>query len=128
MSRSRSSLMPSFRKALLAVCALTAVVGAQTTIVPGIGGFVDISPAGNALATAITGVSDDSIHTITTTIGNAMFPAGTVRVGNNGFCLSGSSTATMSLTNATIATTGLPTGVTAGAVSYLASFWDDLDP
>jgi hypothetical protein len=120
--------MFSLRKALLAVCVLTAVLGAQTTIVAGAGAFIDISPAGNGLGTAITGVTDDSVHTITTTIGNGLFPAGTVRVGNNGFCLSGSATATMSLTNAAIAATGLPTGVTAGAVSYLAPFWDDLDP
>src|SRR6188472_3685230 len=120
--------MSSVRKALLTLCAATAVVGAQTTIVVGSGTFVDISPAGNGLGTAITGVTDDSVHNITTTIGNGLFPAGAVRVGNNGFCLSGSTTATMPLTNAAIAATGLPTGVTAGAVSYLAPFWDDLDP
>jgi hypothetical protein len=110
---------------------VTAVVGAQTTIVAGTGTFVDISPAGNGLGTALTGVADDSIHNITTTIGNALFPAGAVRVGNNGFCLSGSTTSTMSLGNATIPATGLPVGVTPGttpAVSYLAPFWDDLDP
>src|SRR4029079_19356382 len=102
--------MTALRKALFAVCALTAVVGAQTTIVAGSGTFIDISPAGNGLGTAITGATDDSIHTITTTIAHGVFPAGAVRVGNSGFCLSGSSTATMPLTNAAIAATGLPTG------------------
>jgi hypothetical protein len=118
----------SVGRALLASCTLAAVVAAQTTIASGSGSFVDISPAGNNLGTAITGVTNNSSHTITTTIGNALFPAGSVRVGANGFAMSTWTAATVGFTNATIPAAGLPAGVTAGAFSYLMPFWDDLDP
>ena len=42
--------------------------------------------------------------------------------------ISGSTTATVALTNVAIAATGVPTGLTAGADSYIAAFWDDLWP
>jgi hypothetical protein len=120
--------MASAGHVFLAWCTLAAIVSGQTTITSGSGSFVDISPAGNNLGTAITGVLNNSSHTITTTIGNELFPAGTVRVGANGFAMSTWTTATVGFTNATIPASGLPAGVTAGAFSYLLPFWDDLDP
>ena len=68
--------MLSFKNALVALCLLTAVAGAQTIITNSYSGaFVDISATGTSVGT----VSDDSEHNIVTTIGNALFPAGNVR-------------------------------------------------
>ncbi|MEL6108264.1 MAG: LamG-like jellyroll fold domain-containing protein, partial [Planctomycetota bacterium] len=73
--------------------------------------FVDISSTGNAL-----GLSDDGRATITTTVGNSIFPAGQVTVGNNGVITSGIE--------------NVPTGGSLPVASFehaLAVFWDDID-
>ena len=66
---------------LLLITVVASFAGAQqfTTVFPGT--FIDISTTGG---TAITGVGDDSAHTIVTTIGNQFFGAGSITVGNNG--------------------------------------------
>ena len=66
---------------LLLIALVASIAGAQqfTTVFPGT--FVDISTTGG---TAITGVGDDTAHTIITTIGNQYFSAGSVTIGNNG--------------------------------------------
>ncbi len=75
--------------------------------------FVDISATGTAL-----GLSDDGNVNITTSVGNALFPSGTVTVGNNG---------------GIIATPGESVPVTNGAIpssdfqNALLPFWDDID-
>lgn len=120
--------MPSFKNSLLAVCALTAIASAQSFSKTSGGSFVDISPAGNGLGTAIAAVGDDTEHNITTTIGNAFFPAGSVRIGNNGGAIAGVTTGEVALGNVTIAPTGFPAGNAVGGTGYLFPFWDDLDP
>ncbi|MEO1997093.1 MAG: hypothetical protein ABGZ17_17630, partial [Planctomycetaceae bacterium] len=75
--------------------------------------FIDISGTGTAL-----GLSDDGEADITTTVGNAIFPAGAVTVGNNGGILSGAG-GFLPFTNA-----GLPNG---GFNAALLPFWDDID-
>lgn len=88
-------------------------------------GFVDISTTGG---TQIIGVGDDTTHAITTTIGNAMFPAGSVTIGNNGVA-SAIAPASGPFTNYDIPTgTAVPTGLTAAAQGILLPHWDDLYP
>jgi hypothetical protein len=110
----------------LAVCFAT-TLGAQTIVgdVPATIGFVDISAFGG---TAITGVGDDSEHTITTTIGNSLFPAGNVRISNNGVVVSGLSSGDIGFTNETISTSGVPGGLPGGGGAYLCVLWDDHIP
>src|SRR5262245_26257005 len=68
----------------IAALALCALAGAQgiTNVVPAVVGFVDLSTNGGT--PVIPPPSDDSEHNIVTTIGNPLFPAGSVRIGNNG--------------------------------------------
>lgn len=75
--------------------------------------FVDISSTGTPL-----GLSDDGEVTVTTTVGNSLFPAGSVTIGNNGGILSGSGR------NLDYANTALPNTSLGTA---LLPFWDDLD-
>jgi len=110
------------KRTVLAFCALAAIAGAQTFSNSVTGTFVDISTTGG---TAIIGVSDDSGHSITTTVGNTLFPAGNVRVGNNGAIVGGSTTATPGFGNVAVPATGVP--ITGGNVNLLP-FWDDLYP
>lgn len=75
--------------------------------------FIDISSTGTAL-----NLTDDGEATVTTTIGNSLFPAGSVTIGNNGGIVAGSGKdldyANTNLPNAALGTALLP-------------FWDDLD-
>ncbi len=75
--------------------------------------FIDIAATGTPL-----NLTDDSEATITTTVGNPLFPAGSVTVGNNGGIASGS--------NVQISTgnTALPSADFAAALFPL---WDDID-
>jgi hypothetical protein len=123
--------MPSLKNALVALCLLTAVAGAQHFVTDIPGTFVDLSTTGTSTLIATT---DDSGHSFVSTVGNAMFPAGNLRLGNNGALVNTGATVTTgtpSLTNATIAsgTNTVPTGLgtTASIVAALCPFWDDLD-
>jgi len=94
---------------------------AQLTIVDDIAGtFVDISGTGTNLL-----LSDDSSATITSTVGNAVFAAGSIRVGNNGAMGFGIATGELGFTNAAIPGTGTPGGMY--AAQALAPYWDDID-
>ena len=67
--------------------ALAPSAAAQLTLVTNLPGtFVDISATGTPLS-----LLDDAEVDITTTLGNALLPAGTVRVGANGGFKSGTS-------------------------------------
>jgi hypothetical protein len=67
------------------------------------------------------GLTDDGEANITTTVGNAIFGAGTVRVGNNGgigFTSSG---------ELSVGNVALPSAALFGGVTALLPFWDDID-
>ncbi|HYC77732.1 MAG TPA: hypothetical protein VEI02_08910 [Planctomycetota bacterium] len=113
MKRSLTSL------AALALFASAAAAQFQFAATSDISLFEDISVTGGL---AIAGATDDSEHNITTTIGNALFPAGPVRIGNNGAAVWGITTGDVGFTNATLPTTGLPTGMPAGGAGYLLPF------
>jgi len=113
--------------ASLAVCILAAVAGAQTIVntTPAVIGFVDISTTGG---TAVIGVDDETEHTFTTTLGNALFPAGPVNLGCNGVVQSGiGTTPSISFSNQTIPAATDPTNIPAGSQGTICAFWDDLD-
>ena len=114
----------SGRKIVFVLCALTTLVSAQTFSAAYPGTFVDISTTG----TAIAGAADDSEHNIVTTIGNSLFPAGNVRIGNNGAAVAGVTTGEIGFANVTVAATGVPTGLPATAASHLLPLWDDYVP
>lgn len=78
--------------------------------------FIDISGTGTALS-----LSDDGEANITTTVGNAIFGAGTVRVGNNGG-IGFTSLGDLGITNA-----ALPSANVFGGATALLPFWDDID-
>src|SRR5262245_25342 len=83
---------------------------AQFTIVnnqPGT--FVDISGTG----TAAVGVGDDTLHQFTTTVGNLIFPAGTITACSNGWVCAGVASSAP-FTNAGIPASGVPSGLTTG--------------
>lgn len=108
--------------AIVGTALATSAASAQLNIVSNIPGtFVDISGTGTAL-----NLGDDTSANITTTIGNSVFAAGTHRVNNNGNFALSNTTAAGPFTNADIAPTGTPAGLTAGA-QYLLPYWDDLD-
>src|SRR4029078_8819092 len=115
-------LSMSARNLVSALCLLAAVASAQTFSTGFPGAFVDISTTGG---TAIAAVADDSEHNIVTTIGNALFPAGKVRIGNNGVACAGITVGEVGFTNATIATAGIPVGLPASASAYFCTLWDD---
>ena len=75
--------------------------------------FVDISNTGTLLS-----LGDDGSATVTTTIGNALIPAGEVSIGNNGGVVQGGNQL-VPLSNV-----ALPSGF-AGAALF--PFWDDID-
>jgi hypothetical protein len=110
---------------LLAICLLTAIGGAQSFSTTYPGAFLDISATGG---TPIGGVTDDSISNIVTTVGNPMFPAGNVRICNNGVALSGTTTGAAGFTNYTIPAAGVPVNMTLPYTSALCPWWDDLYP
>jgi hypothetical protein len=117
--------------AILAVAGLAGIASAQISIVNNLpGSFTNI--AGAAGATFIAS-ADDSGHNIVTTVGNVAFPAGNVRISNNGNAHSFGpglhSTTGTAWTNAAI-----PAGAGhAGAfgltpVGVMMPWWDDLFP
>jgi subtilisin family serine protease len=75
--------------------------------------FIDISSMGTAL-----GLGDDSEATITTTVGNAAFPAGSVTVANNGGIIAAASE------DLATSNTNLPS---ASWTTALLPLWDDID-
>jgi hypothetical protein len=107
--------------AALAGLALTAAASGQYAIVTNQPGtFTDISGTGT-----VVGNGDDSVFSFASSVGNGLFPAGTVFVSTNGILASGASPGT-SFTNAVIPPIGIPSGISAGAAAYLLPFWDDL--
>jgi hypothetical protein len=107
----------------------------MSSIAPPVIGFVDLSVNGG---TQITGVGDDTVHAIVTTVGNGMFPAGNVLIGNNGVACAGISSGAIGYTNAAIllayipnlipAQSWVPTGLPQNLASGILAFWDDLHP
>jgi hypothetical protein len=94
---------------------------AQLSMVDTISGtFVDISGTGTNL-----GLGDDSSANFTSSVGNSVFAAGSVRVGNNGAIGFGITTGSLGFTNAPIPGTGTPAGMYASQA--LAACWDDVD-
>ena len=92
---------------------------AQLSLVSNLPGtFIDISPTGTPLSLA-----DDGEVSITTTIGNALLPAGEVRVGSNGGVRFHGTGTNLAIVNATLPAFG--------AFSFesqsLLPFWDDLN-
>ena len=75
--------------------------------------FIDISNSGNPL-----NLSDDAQATITTTVGNSVFPAGSVTISNNGGIVAAANTGLSPLNQS------LPVAIT-GAI--LVPLWDDID-
>ncbi|MHC4876833.1 MAG: hypothetical protein ACYTGL_10070 [Planctomycetota bacterium] len=75
--------------------------------------FIDISATGTTL-----GLGDDDETTITTTVGNLIFPSGPVTIGNNGGIIAGSGHDLSS------GNTALPSFAWQTA---LLPFWDDID-
>jgi hypothetical protein len=117
-------MRPSHVTALLIAAVLATGAGAQQFSNVFSGAFVDITTTGGI---AITGVGDDTVHGITTTVGNAFFPAGPISISNNG-AVTGMASGTVGFTNADIpAAPTNPTGISAGA-GVLMPFWDDLYP
>ena len=118
---------------VFAACLLTITTcaSAQTVIGPGIGVFVELSPAFGGTGTAVPGVGDDTMGTFTTTIGNELFPAGAVSVASNGYAVS-PTTGTTSSNFGNVAITATSTGANTvgnGATAtseVLMPFWDDL--
>ena len=114
--------MPSTPNSLLVLgvaLALAPAATAQLTIVSNLpAAFVDISATGTPLS-----IIDDGEVDILTTVGNALLPAGSVRVGSNGGVRFRGTAAELAIANAT-----LPA---AGAFSLdsqsLLPFWDDID-
>jgi hypothetical protein len=119
----------------LSLCLLASVAGAQHWVSDVPGNFIDISATGGTLlasSTTTPALGDDTEHNIVSTIGNAMFPAGNLRIGNNGAVANFGAAAAagdVGLTNAAIVSggTAVPAGLPAGTVCALAPFWDDLD-
>ncbi len=104
-----------------ALAALHGVAAAQLNIVSNLpGAFVDISTTGTPLSLA-----DDAEVDIVTTVGNALLPAGTVRVGSNGgvrFRLTTPPGLDLGITNQ-----ALPNATAFSGSQCLLPFWDDID-
>ena len=93
-----------------ALAALEGAASAQLNIVSNLPGtFVDISTTGTPLS-----LTDDGEVDITTTVGNALLPAGTVRVGSNGAVRFRGTGNELAFTNAAIPNAGAccPSGTT----------------
>lgn len=75
--------------------------------------FIDISGTGTPL-----GLGDDGEATITSSVGNVQFPAGSVTIGNNGGIIAGGSQ------QLDYSNQGLPTTAFGNA---LLPYWDDID-
>jgi hypothetical protein len=101
--------------ACVVVAGLAAAGQAQVQIVNNLpGSFTDISATGTYY-----NLGDDSTQTLTTAVGNAAFPAGSITIANNGFVgwLAGGM--------GNFSNTSLPAAVNAGAPSLFV-LWDDL--
>ncbi|MEZ6017014.1 MAG: hypothetical protein R3F49_17985 [Planctomycetota bacterium] len=113
--------MTSIRTGLTAglACALAPMAAAQLTIVSNLpGSFVDISGTGTPLSLADDGEAD-----IATTIGNALFAAGTARVGSNGGVRFAGTDLELAFGNL-----NLPAAGAFGLTSQsLLPFWDDVN-
>ena len=81
------------------------------------GTWMDISTTGTAL-----NLSDDGEVNITSTAGNSVFAAGTVRVGSNGAVRFAGSGLSLGFTNQTIPSSAMFSGD-----QSLAPFWDDIN-
>jgi hypothetical protein len=113
---------------LAALCAIATFACAQTTItndLPAVVGFVDLATNGGT--PVVPAPSDDSEHNIVTTVGNLLFPAGNVRIANDGVVISGITAGDVASTNAAIPASGFPVGIPAGAAAILP-WWQDLCP
>jgi hypothetical protein len=115
---------------LLSMSIVAGLAGAQaitlSTAVAPVAGFVDISTTCTALASG-----DDNVIPITTTIGNALFPAGPVLISNNGMMVAGVMSGGIDFTNSSLF--GSPPfpqnlDVPQLGTAYLMPFWDDLQP
>lgn len=97
---------------------------AQMSIVNNIAGtFTDISGTGTDLL-----LGDDGVANIVTSVGNGVFAAGNVRVGNNGGIGFGATTGSCGFSNAAIPGTGTLSGLFgANPVNVIAPYWDDWD-
>lgn len=105
--------------ALAFVIAITGAASAQLTIVDNVpGAWIDISGSGTPL-----GLADDGEADIPTTVGNAVFAAGTARVGNNGAVRFAGPGTQLGFTNAAIPSASLFSLDS----QVLAPFWDDID-
>jgi hypothetical protein len=110
------SLLRHLPAALCIVLAPSAA--AQLTIVTNLPGtFVDISTTGTPLSLA-----DDASADVVTTIGNALFPAGTARVGSNGAVRFQGTGQSLGFTNGAIPSTAVFNGD-----QSLVPFWDDIN-
>jgi hypothetical protein len=113
---------------VFALGTLASFLGAQAVIVnteAAVLGFVDISTTGGTQI--LPPPTDDSEHNIVTTVGNPLFPAGNVRIGNNGVAVAGITGGDIAYSNVAIPTTypyffpqGLP------GVPAILAYWDDL--
>src|SRR5688572_10260069 len=115
--------MTAFRF-LAALCALATLAGAQTAItndLPAVVGFLDLAANGGTVV--VPAPSDDSEHNIVTTVGNLLFPAGNVRIANDGVVIAGITAGDVSSTNVPIPASGFPAGLPAGAAAILP-WWD----
>jgi hypothetical protein len=117
-----------FSPRIISALALCALAGAQTTITntgPAVLGFLDLTTNGGTAV--VPTPSDDSEHNIVTTIGNSLFPAGNVRIANDGVVIAGITAGDVSSTNVAIPGAGFPAGIPAGAAAILP-WWDSLCP
>jgi len=103
----------------LALCVFLAPsAAAQLTIVTNLPGtFVDISTTGTPLS-----LGDDATVSVTTTIGNALLPAGTAVIGSNGAVRFQGAGLGLGFTNGPI-----PNAAVFGGDQSLLPFWDDIN-
>ena len=98
--------------------AVTGTASAQLTIVDNIAGnWIDISSTGLAL-----NLSDDGEVDFVSGVGNAVFAAGTTRIGSNGAVRFAGTGSSLSFSNAAIPASGL-----FNFDQALAPFWDDIN-
>jgi hypothetical protein len=104
---------------LFLLLSLVSAVNAFSVIIvdniPGV--FMDISGTGTPLS-----LSDDGEVNITSTVGNSLFSAGTVRVGSNGGVRFDGTGLGLSFSNSSIPAAGAFSGD-----QTLLPFWDDID-
>jgi hypothetical protein len=108
---------------VLVLCVLAPAAAAQTTI-------SSSYPAINAIGSqpvAPNGPVNDGAYNIVTTVGNPLFPAGPVRIGNDGVAIAGATTGNVLSVNGPIPATGFPPGIPPGGAAVFP-FWDDLSP